>query len=60
MRVNEIILVKRKVTFDTAFRLAKYFNTTPEFWINFQNNLDMWRTFQSHKIEYEKIHPVLT
>ena len=60
VRVNEIILGKRKVTPDTAFRLAKYFNTTPEFWINLQNNLDMWRTFQNHKIEYEKIHPVLT
>ncbi len=60
VRVNEIILGKRKVTPDTAFRLAKYFNTTPEFWINLQNNLDMWRTFQSNKVEYEKIHPVLT
>ena len=58
VRINEIILGKRKITPDTAFRLAKYFKTTAEFWINMQNNLDMWETLQNHKIEYDKIHPL--
>ena len=31
VRINEIILGKRAVTPDTAFRLAKYYNTTPDF-----------------------------
>jgi len=31
VRVNEIITGKRAITPDTAFRLAKYFNTTPDF-----------------------------
>ena len=38
VRINEIILGKRSVTADTAFRLSKFFNTTPEFWINLQTN----------------------
>ena len=58
VRINEIILGKRKITPDTAFRLAKYFKTTAEFWMNMQNNLDMWETLQNHKIEYDKIHPL--
>lgn len=60
VRINEIIRGKRSVTPDTAFRLAKYFNTTPEFWMNLQNNFDMWETLQKHKIEYENIQPILT
>ena len=58
VRVNEIILGKRSVTPDTAFRLAKYFNTTPDFWINLQNNYDMWNTLQKRKKEYEVIQPL--
>jgi addiction module HigA family antidote len=57
VRVNEIILGKRSVTPDTAFRLAKYFNTTPDFWISLQNNYDMWITLQKRKKDYETIHP---
>jgi antitoxin HigA-1 len=58
VRINEIILGKRSVTPDTAFRLAKYFNTTPDFWINLQINVDMWDTLQSHKKDYEKINSI--
>ncbi len=58
VRVNEIILGKRSVSTDTAYRLAKFFNTTPDFWINLQVNLDMWITLQSHKQEYENIKSV--
>ena len=36
VRINEIVLGKRSITPDTAFRLAKFFNTTPEFWIGLQ------------------------
>ena len=58
VRINEIILGKRSVTPDTAFRLSKYFNTTPDFWINLQINIDMWDTLQSHKRDYEKINSI--
>ena len=58
VRINEIILGKRSVTPDTAFRLAKYFNTTPDFWINLQMNVDMWDTLQTNKNDYDKIKSV--
>jgi addiction module HigA family antidote len=58
VRINEIILGKRSITPDTAFRLAKFFNTTPEFWIGLQTNFDMWNTLQKRKKEYEIIKPL--
>lgn len=35
-RVNDIARERRGVTADTALRLARYFGTTPEFWLNLQ------------------------
>lgn len=55
VRINKIILGKRSITPDTASRLAKFFKTTPEFWINLQMNVDLWDTLQTHQNEYEQI-----
>lgn len=35
-RLNEVVRGRRGVTADTALRLARYFGTTPEFWLNLQ------------------------
>jgi len=35
-RINEIVHGKRGISTDTAYRLAQYFGTTPQFWINAQ------------------------
>lgn len=43
-RMNEIVRERRRVTADTAFRLSKYFGTTPEFWMNLQRDYDL-KTF---------------
>jgi antitoxin HigA-1 len=43
-RINEIVHGKRAVTADTALRLARYFGTTPEFWLNLQVHHDLERT----------------
>jgi addiction module HigA family antidote len=40
-RVNDIVLGRRGISADTAFRLARYFGTTPEFWINLQSRYDL-------------------
>lgn len=58
VRINELILGKRSLTPDTAFRLAKFFNTTPDFWMGLQTNVDMWDTLQASKEEYESISPI--
>ena len=40
-RINEIVLGKRRVTAETALRLARYFDTTPHFWIGLQADYDL-------------------
>ena len=39
-------------------RLARFFDTTPEFWIGLQADVSLWDTLQVHGAEYEKIKPV--
>ena len=38
--VNEIVHGKRGITADTALRLARYFGTSAEFWINLQSHYE--------------------
>jgi addiction module HigA family antidote len=40
-RVNDIVRGRRTITADTALRLARYFGTTPQFWMNLQANYDL-------------------
>jgi addiction module HigA family antidote len=40
-RINEIVQGKRSVTADTALRLARYFGTSPRFWIGLQGDYDL-------------------
>jgi addiction module HigA family antidote len=40
-RINEIVHGKRAVTADTALRLARYFGTSPRFWLNLQAQYDL-------------------
>ena len=40
-RINEIVHGKRAITADTALRLAKYFGTTAQFWLNLQACYDL-------------------
>jgi antitoxin HigA-1 len=40
-RVNEIVLGKRAVTANTALRLARYFGTSPKFWLGLQADYDL-------------------
>jgi addiction module HigA family antidote len=40
-RITAILNGRRTVTADTALRLARYFGTTPELWLNLQNRYDL-------------------
>lgn len=40
-RINEIVHGKRRVTADTALRLARYFNMSPHFWLGLQMDYDL-------------------
>ncbi|MEK7281585.1 MAG: HigA family addiction module antitoxin [Chloroflexota bacterium] len=46
-RINEIVLEKRRITADTALRLARYFGTTPQFWLGLQTDYDIDMTSES-------------
>ncbi|MCC6368647.1 MAG: HigA family addiction module antidote protein [Bryobacterales bacterium] len=40
-RLNDIVRGRRSITADTALRLARYFGTTPDLWINLQSFYDL-------------------
>ncbi len=40
-RINEIVHGKRRITADTALRLARYFGTSDRFWLNLQTRYDL-------------------
>lgn len=40
-RINEIVHGKRRISADTALRLARYFGTTDRFWLNLQMRFDL-------------------
>ena len=58
VRLSEILRGRRAITPDTAFRLGRFFDTTAEFWLGLQTDIDLWDTLQVHHAEYEKIKPV--
>jgi addiction module HigA family antidote len=40
-RISAIVNGKRAITVDTAMRLARYFGTSPQYWLNLQNAYDL-------------------
>jgi addiction module HigA family antidote len=52
-RINEIVHGRRRITADTALRLARYFGTTERFWLNLQSryDLEVERARMTHTLE---------
>jgi antitoxin HigA-1 len=40
-RISEIVRERRGITADTALRLARYFGTTPDYWMKMQMAYDL-------------------
>jgi len=57
-RMSEIVNCRRGITADTALRLARYFGTTAEFWLNLQAGfeLELARRVSAQQIERD-VHP---
>ena len=51
-RINEIVHGKRRITADTALRLARYFGTSERFWMNLQARYDL-------EAERHRLSPIL-
>ncbi len=49
-RIGEIVHERRRITAETALRLARYFKTNAEFWLNLQNFYDLEVTRRSGKV----------
>jgi len=56
--VNEILQEKRPVTVDTAHRLARALNTSPDVWLGLQQDVDLWDTLEANKDVYQRIKPL--
>ena len=53
-RIERLVKETSPITIDTALRLARFFGSTPQFWLNLQNNFDVANT----SIEIEGIQPL--
>jgi addiction module HigA family antidote len=42
-RISDIVRGKRAITAETALRLARYFDVSPQFWMNLQSHYDLER-----------------
>jgi antitoxin HigA-1 len=54
-RTSQIIKGRRRITADTALRLAKFFGTSPGFWLGLQNDYDIEEEKANIKSELEQI-----
>jgi addiction module HigA family antidote len=50
-RINEIVRGQRAITVDTALRLARYFHTSPQLWLNLQSRCDLEMAEETRLVE---------
>jgi antitoxin HigA-1 len=57
-RITQIVEGRRSVTGETALRLARYFGTSPEFWLGMQKDYDLQVARDEFEAEVEReVHP---
>ena len=59
-RINDVVRQKRGISVDTALRLARYFNTTAQFWMNLQISYDLKIAQQNMAKIEDEIIPLQT
>lgn len=57
-RISKILKGDRRVTADTALRLAKFFGTTAKFWLNLQDDYDLEEEHNRKQKELESIKQI--
>lgn len=50
-RINDIVRGQRAITVDTALRLARYFHTSPRFWLNLQMHYDLEMALETRLVD---------
>lgn len=56
--VNELVHERRALSPDMALRLARLFNTSPQYWLNMQRNVDLWDALDLNREAIETIEPL--
>lgn len=54
-RINEIVRGRRGISADTALRLARFFGTSPDFWMNLQQSYDLAAARDELSVELSRI-----
>lgn len=57
-RVNELVNGRRGITPSTALRLAKFFGTTPDLWMNLQLRWDLYHAREAEEKDLQRIKRV--
>ncbi|CAA6825335.1 MAG: Addiction module antidote protein, HigA family, partial [uncultured Sulfurovum sp.] len=47
--INELVNEKRGITVEMSLKLSKYFGTTPQLWLNLQNQYDLYKVARKKK-----------
>lgn len=55
--VNELVSERRALSPDMALRLARYFGTSAQFWLNMQRNVDLWNSLDLERESIDNIVP---
>lgn len=58
-RVNDIVLERRGITADMALRLARFFGTSEQFWLNLQDAYDLSRVKSERADDLRRIEPLV-
>jgi|SRR5215470_3153441 len=56
--INELCRERRAMSVDMAYRLARIFGSSPRFWLNLQQAVDVWDHLQTRRKEYARIKPI--
>ena len=57
-RINDIVRRRRGISVDTALRLARFFGTTPQFWLNLQMSYDLKMAQREMRRIEEEVKPL--
>lgn len=56
--VNELVHERRALSPEMALRLARFFGTSPQYWLNLQRNVDLWNSMDAASLGIEQIVPI--
>lgn len=56
--VNNIVRERRGLSPDMCLRLGRLFGASPQFWMNMQMKVDIWKSLELHREDIQSIEPL--